>query len=121
MNDSILNTIKKLLGMPSDYEAFDTDVIVAINSALLILSQLGVGPKDKPFYITGPDETWSAFLAEGHNFELVKSYIYLRTRLLFDPPSTGVLHEAIERQIKEFEWRLNVEAETPSNGGEKDG
>lgn len=119
MDDSILLTIKKLLGIPPDYDAFDTDVIIAINSTFMILSQLGVGPKI-PYVITGSNELWRDFLDEAYPLELVKSYIYLRARLLFDPPNTGVLHEAIERQIKEFEWRLNVEVETPSGERRKD-
>lgn len=107
--DSILNTIKKLVGLDKDYGAFDIDLIVAINSAFMILNQLGVGPL-RPFSIKGSDETWEQFSRNIEFIELVKSYIYLRTRLVFDPPSTGVLHEAIERQISEFEWRLMVQA-----------
>lgn len=108
-SSSILETIKKLVGIDKEYGVFDIDLVVAINSALSILNQLGVGPT-KSFSITGPDETWEDFFKDSTDIELAKSYIYLRTRLLFDPPSTGVLHEAIERQISEFEWRLMVQA-----------
>lgn len=107
--DSILLTIKKLIGMDADYNAFDIDIIVAINGSFMILNQLGVGP-DEPFSITGVAETWQDFSDGIGQIELVKNYIYLRTRLLFDPPSTGVLHEAIERQISEFEFRLSTQA-----------
>lgn len=107
-HESILLTVKKLLGLDGDYNAFDMDVIVAINGAFMILNQLGVGPSE-PFLITGVDEVWDDFDSNISRIELVKNYIYLRAKLLFDPPSTGVLHEAIERQIKEFEFRLMIQ------------
>lgn len=110
MCDSILQTIKKLIGIDENYNVFDMDLIVAINSSFMILNQLGVGP-DKPFFIKGPSETWKDFFGDDEIFELAKSYIYLRAKLLFDPPSSGVLHEAIEREISEFEWRMHVQAD----------
>lgn len=110
ISTSILETIKKLIGIDKDYGVFDLDLIVAINSSFMILNQLGIGPKD-PFSIAGPESTWENFSQDIGKIELVKSYIYLRARLLFDPPATGVLHEAIERQILEFEWRLMIQAE----------
>lgn len=107
--DSILLSIKKMLGTTEEYDYFDPEIIANINSVLMILDQLGVG---KPsFIITGTDETWNDFLDGAKNLELVKSYVYLKVKLIFDPPTTGVLHEAMERQIQEFEWRLNVQAE----------
>lgn len=108
--ESILDSIKKLLGIESEYDAFDTDVIIHINSVFMVLNQLGVGPKD-PFVIRGCDEQWSDFDPNIGLVEAVKSYMYLKIRLLFDPPNSGVLHEAMERQISEFEWRLNIQAE----------
>lgn len=108
--DSILTSVKKMLGIEPEYEHFDQDIIMHINSVLLILNQLGVGPSN-PYLITGADETWNDFFVDSTPIELVKSYIYLKVRLIFDPPTTGVLHEAMERQVKEFEWRLNVQAE----------
>lgn len=108
--ESILDSIKKLLGIESEYDAFDTDVIIHINSVFMVLNQLGVGPKD-PFVIRGRDEQWSDFDPNIGLVEAVKSYMYLKIRLLFDPPNSGVLHEAMERQISEFEWRLNIQAE----------
>lgn len=111
VEDSILYSIKKLLGLDKDYDAFDTDVMIHINSVLMIVNQLGVEP-DRMFSISGPNETWADFLGEDANkINLVKSYMFLKVKLLFDPPSTGVLHEAMERQIKEFEWRLNVQVD----------
>lgn len=124
MYDSILNTIKKLIGIDKDYGVFDLDLIVAINSSFMILNQLGIGP-DKPFSIKGPDETWKDFFGDEEIFALAKSYIYLRSKLLFDPPNSGVLHEAVERQISEFEWRMHVQADyndsIEGGGGESGG
>lgn len=109
--DSILTSVKKMLGIEPDYTHFDPDIIIAINSVFTILTQIGVGPDDG-FSITDDSATWSDFFgADGKKIELVKSYIYLKTKLIFDPPTTGVLHEAMERQIQEFEWRLNVAGE----------
>lgn len=116
-SDSILLTIKKLIGMDENYNAFDVDIIIAINGSFMILNQLGVGPDD-PFSITGSEETWRDFSETIGQNELVKNYIYLRTKLLFDPPTTGVLHEAIERQIAEFEFRLMVQSK--NKGGDED-
>lgn len=111
--DSILNTVKKMIGLDKSYHAFDMDLIIHINSVFMILNQLGVGD-DKVFTIEGEKETWEDFFkGSEENPTLTKSYIYLKVKLLFDPPSTGVLHEAMERQIKEFEWRLNVQVDPP--------
>lgn len=109
MEQSILLSIKKLLGLDQNYNAFDTDVIISINSILNVLYQLGVS-KD-PYQITGEIETWEDYLGDRKDLEMIKSFVYLRVRLLFDPPTVGVLHEAMERQAKELEWRLNFEAE----------
>lgn len=107
--DSILQSVKKKLGIQPDYEHFDEDIITDINSAFMILNQLGVGP-DEPFRITGADEVWSDFIEDGR-IELVKSYVPLRVRLLFDPPTNSFLVDSINKQIQEFEFRMNVEAE----------
>lgn len=106
--ESILTSIKKLLGMPEEYEAFDTDIIIHINSVFMILNQLGVGPTDG-FVIKDKTSVWTDYLTDETKIELVKSYIYLKVRLLFDPPTSSAVMESINRQISEFEWRLNVE------------
>lgn len=103
--NSILDSIKKILGMDSDYTAFDTDIILAINTAFFTLWQLGVGPQDSPFSISGSESTWDEVVDEG-KIEMYKSYIGLRVRLLFDPPTSSFLVEAINAQIKEYEWRM---------------
>lgn len=111
--DSILISIKKLLGITEEYTHFDQDIIMHINSALFTLDQLGVVSL-KGFRITGESEEWDDLLDGDADLEAVKSYIYLKVRILFDPPSSSVLMESINRQISEFEWRLNVAVETPT-------
>lgn len=105
--NSILNDIKKLLGIASDITSFDTDLIIDINSVFMILTQLGVGP-DTGFSITGPTETWSDFMSDMSKAESVKTYIFLKARLMFDPPQNGSVLEANKQLISELEWRLNV-------------
>jgi len=109
--NSILLSVKKLLGIAPDYTHFDTDIIMHINSTFLILAQLGVGP-DRPFQISGPEELWTDFISED-SVPMVKSYMGLRVRKLFDPPLSGAVMNAIDDQIDEFEWRMNVFVETP--------
>lgn len=110
MSNSILTSTKKTLNLAEDYEAFDPDVILHINSVFSTLNQLGVGP-DVGFMIEDKVPTWDAFLGSDPRLNHVKTYVYLRVRLLFDPPQTGYLVEAIKEQIKELEWRLNVQRE----------
>lgn len=110
--DSILISIKKLLGITEEYTHFDQDIIMHINSVLFTLKQVGVVLYKES--VTGATETWDDVLGETTNLEAVKSYVYLKVRILFDPPSSSVLMESINRQINEFEWRLNVAVETPT-------
>lgn len=110
MSDSILDTIKQLLGIEAEDTAFDTDVIVHINSALMTLNQLGVGPS-AAFSIQDKDDIWEDFLEKSTDLEAVKTYIYLKVRTVFDPPSSSAVLEAMNRSISELEWRLNVQAE----------
>lgn len=112
MEESILLSIKEMIGTTKDDEAFDTDIITHINSVFMILRQMGVGP-EKAFRITGPDEIWTDFIPEeDENYEGVKTYMYLKTRLVFDPPSSATIMQSIKEAINEFEWRLNWEFET---------
>lgn len=112
MNDSILNDIKKLLGIMESYEHFDADIIIHINTAFSTLTQLGVGPSDG-FSITNKTETWADFIGDDYlKFQSVKTYIYLKVRMIFDPPSNSSATEAIKSTISELEWRLNINAES---------
>lgn len=109
LNDSILKTIRESLGIEGDVEEFDTDLIVYINSALNFLTQCGVGSASG-FAITGEDEKWSDFVSE-ERFNMVKTYLVLKTRILFDPTTTSFVLSAWKEEVAELEWRLKEEAE----------
>ena len=113
MPESILTSIKKLLGITEEYAHFDADIIMHINTAFMILAQLGVGPQEG-FSISDASAVWSDFLPDGKNFAAVKSYTHLQVRLLFDQTQSSVIKEQIQDKLKELEWRLNVEAESGS-------
>lgn len=119
MDDSILTSIKKLLGIPEDYTHFDVDIIMHINSVFFILMQLGVGPA-KGFSIDGAETQWSEFLTDANQLESVKSYMYLKVRLLFDPPTSSAAIESMNRLISEYEWRLNVAVDPGDKSEEVD-
>lgn len=109
--ESILTSIKKMLGISEEYTHFDPDIIMHINSVLMTLTQLGVGPSSG-FYIEDETTPWTEFIPDMTKLQAVKSYVYLKVRLLFDPSSLGsATLAAYERQIQELEWRLNVSAE----------
>lgn len=115
--DSILTSIKKMLGISEDYEHFDQDIIMHINSVFMILTQMGVGPADG-FRIEDDSATWSDFASDLKVLESIKSYIYLKVRLLFDPPTSSSVLESTNRLISELEWRLNVAGEEVNQNGE---
>lgn len=112
--NSILNSVKKKCGMdPEVMTEFDPDVIDAINTALNVLTQAGVGP-EKGFVIHGPDEVWSDFTGDDLCLYMARTYVFDRCRLIFDAQSlTSYMIQMIQERIKEFEWRLNVQVETP--------
>lgn len=107
MSESILTTIKKRLGVVEEYTEFDQDIIMDINSVFSILYQLGVGPDDG-FEITDDTAVWSDFLPEGHLLNDVKTYVYLKTRKMFDPSLNSAVSQAMDNIIAELEWRINV-------------
>lgn len=107
MATSILTDTKKVLGIADDYTAFDVDILMHINSVFVILNQLGIGPTDG-YSIEDKDATWDAFLGSDLNLNTVKSYMFLRVKLLFDPPATSFLGDALDKQRQELEWRLNI-------------
>ena len=110
VSESILLSVKKMLGLDQEYDVFDPELIIHINTVFGTLHQLGVGPEDQ-FRITGDSETWSEFDTEGEQTDEVKTYIYLRVRLLFDPPSSSFVLSSFKEQLQELEWRLNVKAD----------
>lgn len=115
--ESILTSIKKLLGIPEDYEHFDTDIIIHINSALATLPQLGVGPA-QGFSIKDKTATWDSVLLGRTDIDNIKSYIYLKVRMIFDPPTSSAVIEAFKAQIAELEWRINVAVDPPDKSEE---
>lgn len=111
--DSILISIKKMLGIEYDYTQFDIDIIMHINSVFTILNQLGVGPEEG-FAIEDETAVWTDFMDNCPKLNSVKSYMYLKVKLLFDPPLSSGVTDSIKNLVNEFEWRLNVAAE-PGN------
>lgn len=108
--NSILDSTKKAIGLTSEYDVFDADIIMYINGAFGTLHQLGVGPEDG-FEISGSNETWDTFFAslpKNKAYNLVKTYLTLRVRLSFDPPDRSFVLDALKEQIKEHEWRINA-------------
>ena len=111
MNESILTTIKKMLGPEEAYDHFDSDIIVHINSAFTNLTRFGVGPEEG-FYITDKTAKWTEFLDPSSKMHhLVKSYIHLKVKVVFDPPTSSYVLNAMKDDIKELEWRLTDLAE----------
>lgn len=113
--ESILTSIKKMLGIDVDYTDFDADIIIHINSTLNTLNQLGVGKEG--YSISSKEELWKDFLGESDNLSMVKSYTYLKVRMLFDPPSGSVAANAFNENIKEYESRINIQAELMKKEG----
>lgn len=110
MTQSILTSVKKILGIAEDDDSFDIDIIIHINSVFSILNQLGIGPEEG-FEIEDATTTWDAFVSD-KRLVSVKTYVYLRVRLLFDPPNTSYVIESANKQISEIEWRLSVQRES---------
>lgn len=107
METSILTSIKKMLGIAEDYTEFDEDIITHINSVFLNLTQLGVGPEEG-FVIEDNTAVWEDFIDNSIQLQAVKTYMYLKVKLLFDPPLSSSVTESFTRMIAELEWRLNV-------------
>ena len=107
MEESILTSTKKILGLSETYTAFDFDIITHINAAFSLLCQLGVGPAEG-FSIQDKEDVWGDFAIPLNQLNLVKTYVYLKVRILFDPPQTSFLMQAANDQIREYEWRLNL-------------
>lgn len=110
--ESILTSIKKLLGVNEDCTDFDTDIIMHINTVFSGLKQMGAGPKEG-FIIQDKYPTWSEYIPKTNkNLEMIKTYVYLKTRLLFDPPTISSLLESLKTLVNEYEWRISVEVDT---------
>jgi hypothetical protein len=110
--ESILNTIKKLLGIDSEDDSFDVDVMAIINSTIPALSQMGIGPANG-FIVTSADNTWNEYIGNSTiNLEGVKTYLYLKTKLIFDPPTNSTVIDAFNKNLNELEWRMMLAVET---------
>lgn len=112
VTNSVLKTVKYALGVGTDYDPFDVELMIHINSVFSNLHQMGVGPSS-PYSITGEENVWSEFIESRTDLESVKTYVYAKVRLIFDPPATSFGIKAFEELCKEYEWRLNVKGETP--------
>lgn len=111
MEESILVSIKKLLNISSDDTSFDTDIIIHINTVFMVLRQLGVGPEFENFSISDDKAKWSDFLEERTDLDSVKTYIYLKVKMVFDPPINSSIIDAYNKLIDEYEWRLNSQVD----------
>ncbi len=118
-NGSILMSIKKLLNVEHDDAAFDTDIGMMINNEFMTLQQLGIGPEEG-FSISDADTKWSDFSNDETLIETVKAFVYLKVRMIFDPPASSVVADAINSRIHELEWRLNIQAERNYKTGGSD-
>lgn len=114
--DSILTSVKKLLGIAEEHTSFDTDIIMHINTVFGILNQLGVGP-ETGFTIEDDSAIWGDFISDAATLQSVKSYMYLKVRLMFDPPTSSVVMESMNRMISELEWRINTTVDPPAEEG----
>lgn len=111
--ESILTSVKKMIGVAEEYDHFDPDIVMHINSVFMILTQMGVGPAEG-FLINDDVATWTDFMGNSTNIEAVKTYIALKVKLIFDPPLSSAVVEAMNRQISELEWRLHVASDKPT-------
>ena len=108
MEESIFESIKALLGPDASYDVFDQEILIHINTAIATLTQLGVGPSTG-FVVTGPDETWKGFIGtDKTELNMAKTYIYMKVKIAFDPPTNSSVLSAYQEACKEYEWRLNV-------------
>lgn len=107
MEDSILNSTKKILGIGADYTAFDLDILTLINSTLSIVEQLGIS-FEPDFAVEDETASWSDLELPQNQLNLIRTYVFLKVRMLFDPPNTGYLIDAMNKQIAEYETRLNL-------------
>ncbi len=111
MEESILNTIKIFLGLSTDDDVFDEELIILINAAIMALQQIGVGSQETLFHIEDDSSTWSDYITNPTEIPMVKTYIAIRVRLVFDPPQSSTLEQALNQEVAEYEWRLNVKVD----------
>lgn len=110
--DSILDTVKKYLGIDVEYDAFDSQLIMCINTAFGMLREIGVGPEETGYMISGQENTWDEVIGGDSRLKPVETYICLKVRLLFDPPASSMVSEAVNTMLKEVEWRILLVTDT---------
>lgn len=119
VNESILNSIKKLLNISKDDTSFDTDIIIHINSVITSLLQIGIGKEN--FRVVDKDTKWTDYISKDENIDYIKTYIYLKVKMIFDPPANGSIMQSFNETIKELEWRLHINYESTKDRGDQDG
>lgn len=117
MGNGILESVKKLIGIAPEYTSFDEDILVFINSSITVLKQLGVNI-DPTYYVEGYDATWDDF-PDDQTRSLIKEYIFLKSKVVFDPPTSSIVLDAYKQAISELEWRINVDVDKKENGDER--
>lgn len=111
MEESILDSIKIFLGLSTDDDVFDEELIILINAVFMTLQQIGVGPQDTLFHIEDNSSTWSDYVTNPTEIPMIKTYIAVRVRLVFDPPTSNTLDQALRQEVSEYEWRLSVKVD----------
>ena len=114
MEESILDSIKDMLGPDSSYDVFDNEILIHINMALSVLTQLGVGPAEG-FVVTGSDETWNQFLGNAKNIDMAKTFVFMKVKMVFDPPNSSFVLSSMEKACDELGWRLTVAVNEKAN------
>lgn len=109
-NSNILKSIKKMLGIQSEYDVFDQDILIHINTAFSMLNQLNIGPEDGVY--VDSESTWDVVLGDNNNLTMIKTFVYLKVKLIFDPPSSSIIIDSINRTLGELEFRLYVEGDS---------
>lgn len=117
VSESILNSIKKLLNISKDEHAFDADIIIHINSVISSLLQIGIGP-EKGYRISDEKDSWDEYVSDDSNIDYIKTYMYLKVKMIFDPPLNSSLMQSFNETIRELEWRLHINYESTKDGGD---
>lgn len=111
MEESILDSVKRFVGIEPDDEVFDQELLVLINSVFMTLQQIGVGPQEELFHIEDRGAVWSDYIEDPNTLPMIKPYISIKVRLIFDPPSSSALDQALRQEIAEYEWRMNLKVD----------
>ena len=111
MDESILDSVKRFIGLSLDDDTFDQELLILINALFMTLQQIGVGPQDNLFSIEDNSSTWSDYLEDPNSLPMIKPYIAIKVRLIFDPPSSSALDQALRQEVAEYEWRMNLKVD----------